>query len=124
MHIGRVRTRHEREAATEALANPQFQNPVFWRSVDPEVLAGVKRAVDSADRALKREKGAEIEPELKKAQESLASLQQEAAAKLAMEKEALGWRLNELVVAKELETAITDAASKVGRGEIVGTGMP
>ena len=87
MQMGRVRGRREKEAALEALANPQFQNPRFWRNVEPEVLTAVKRAVDKAHRIIRKEMAALVAPELEKEMRRLASLQeQQAAAKARVRK--------------------------------------
>ena len=95
MQMGRVKGRVEKEAALEALANPQFQNPRFWRNVDPEVLAGVKKAIDAAHRIIKREMASLLEPELVKERDRLASLQeQQTAAKARIKK--LQGELNKL----------------------------
>lgn len=83
MQMGRVRGRMEKDAAVEALANPQFQNARFWRNVEPEVLTGVKKAVDKACRIIKKEMASLIEPELAKERERLASLRVEEAARKA-----------------------------------------
>ena len=80
MRMGRVRGRREKEAAAEAVNTPQFQNPRFWRNVEPDVLAGVKKAVDKACRIMQKEMASQLEPELAKEQERLASLQAQAAA--------------------------------------------
>ena len=87
LQMGRVRGRREKGAALEALANPQFQNPRFWRNVDPDILAGVKKAVDRACRIIQKEMASLLEPELAKERERLASLQaQQAAAKARVKK--------------------------------------
>ena len=80
MQMGRVRGRQEKKAALEAVSNPQFRNPRFWRNVDPDVLAGVKKAVDKACRIIQKEMASLLEPELVKARERLAALQGERAA--------------------------------------------
>ena len=80
MQMGRVRGRKEKEAALGALANPQFQNARFWRNVEPDVLAGVKKAVDKAYRIIGKEMASLLEPELEKELGRLASLQAEAVA--------------------------------------------
>ena len=80
MQMGRVRGRQEKKAALEAVSNPQFRNPRFWRNVDPDVLAGVKKAVAKACRTIQKEMASQLEPELAKEQERLASLQAQAAA--------------------------------------------
>ena len=65
MQDARVRTRQERKVAREALAaNPQFLNPKFWASVDPEVLAEIEKAMEKAKRAIKRGKIADLEAEI------------------------------------------------------------
>ena len=87
MQMGRVRGRREKEAALASLTNPQFQNPRFWRNVEPEILAGVKKAVDKAHQIIRKEMAALLEPELEKERERLASLQaQQAAAKARVKK--------------------------------------
>ena len=83
MQMGRVRGRVEKEAAAEALTNPQFRNPRFWRNVEPEVLADVKKAVDRAYRIIRKEMASLIEPELAKERERLVSLRVEEAARKA-----------------------------------------
>ena len=90
MQMGRVKGRIEKEEALKALANPQFQNPRFWRNVDPDVLAGVKKAIDAAHRIIKREMASLLEPELTKAQNRLTSLQAEQTAAKARIKKLRG----------------------------------
>ena len=75
MQLGRVKGKKEREAALEALANPQFQNARFWRTVEPDVLAGVKKAIEEAQRIVRREAATKLKPELEKELNRLASLQ-------------------------------------------------
>ena len=87
MQMGRVRGRKEKEAALKALANPQFQNPRFWRDVEPEILAGVKKAVERAHQIIRKEMASLVAPELERELRRLASLQeQQAAAKARVKK--------------------------------------
>lgn len=81
MQMGRAKARIEKAAAAEAVTNPQFQNPVFWRSVDPDVLAAVKKAVDRACRAVQKAMAEHIQPQLDEERERLSVLQTEAKAR-------------------------------------------
>ena len=65
MQSARVRTRKERAAARVALENnPQFLNPKFWVSVDPEVLADIEKAMEKAKNAIKKRKIATLEAQI------------------------------------------------------------
>ena len=95
MHWGRVKSRKEKEAAAQALSNPQFQNPKFWRDVEPDVLVAVRKAIGKAERDLRKERASLLEPELAEEVERLASLQAEATASKARVR-ALRTELNKL----------------------------
>jgi len=67
MQKARVTARKEKEAARCALeSNTQFSNPKFWKSLDPELVAAIEKAMELASKARKKDKIRDLEKQLAK----------------------------------------------------------
>ena len=67
MQAARITARKDKAAAAAALSsNSQFVNAKFWKSVDPELLASVEKAIAQAKKLLKQQRIKRLEKELAK----------------------------------------------------------
>jgi hypothetical protein len=65
MQQARIVAKEQKKAATEALTrNSQFLNPNFWRTLDPEVFAEIKVAIQQATDKEKKLRIQELEKRL------------------------------------------------------------
>ena len=65
MQRARAETHRARELAREALtSNPQFTNPKFWKTVDPDLLFAVEAAISKAMDAATKRKIADLKAQI------------------------------------------------------------